>query len=203
MNKNGIVIGIVVVAILGIGVYFLSSGDRSVPNSNSGVSQFAGSQNDPGLSNPGETSSTDPINNAVEESGQKLALDETAGIENDPEAEQVVNGQDEDNESETENTSDYENGTYSATGTYTAPPGQEEIEISITLENGIITDTEFTGLSQNATSQRYQGIFAENYEELVIGQPIDEVELDKVAGSSLTPGGFNEALQQVRSEAQV
>ena len=36
---------------------------------------------------------------------------------------------------------------------------------------------------------------------LIVGKDIDEVSLDKVAGSSLTSGGFNAAVESIKSDA--
>ncbi len=37
---------------------------------------------------------------------------------------------------------------------------------------------------------------------VVVGKKIDEVQLTKVAGSSLTPKGFMDALEKVKTEAK-
>ncbi len=100
-------------------------------------------------------------------------------------------------------TSQYQDGKYTQTGTYTSPAGPEEIDITITLENDVITAAKVVALATNPASKRYQEQFVSGFEEQVIGKPIDEVELDVVAGSSLTPKGFNEALQNImREQAQ-
>jgi uncharacterized protein with FMN-binding domain len=98
-------------------------------------------------------------------------------------------------------TSDYRDGTYSATGSYVSPGGRESIELTVTIENGIITSTQ---LQQNATdreAREYQAAFASGYSELVVGKNVDEVSLSRVAGSSLTSNGFNNALDQIKDDA--
>lgn len=52
-------------------------------------------------------------------------------------------------------------------------------------------------------SARFQDLFAQNYKPLVIGKNIDEVQLGKVSGSSLTPMGFNDALAKIKTQAQI
>ncbi len=96
----------------------------------------------------------------------------------------------------------YKNGAYNATGTYTTPGGQREVEVELTLTDGAISDITVTPKADDATSQRFQGEFAENYKQMVLGKNIDEVVLTKVSGSSLTPKGFNDALEQIRVEAK-
>ena len=96
----------------------------------------------------------------------------------------------------------YKNGTYNEVGNYVSPGGPREVKVRVTLQNGVIADTEFEGLATDPTSQRFQGEFAENYESMVVGKSIDEVELSKVAGSSLTPIGFNDALEKIKAQAR-
>lgn len=96
----------------------------------------------------------------------------------------------------------YKDGTYTSTGTYTSPAGQEEVEVTVTLADGVISDVQFVGKAVNEKSVFMQGVFSENYQPLVLGKNIDEVKLDKVSGSSLTPKGFNNALETIKAEAK-
>lgn len=43
--------------------------------------------------------------------------------------------------------------------------------------------------------------FADAVQAVVVGRDIDEVHVDKLAGSSRTPDGFNAALEQIKAEA--
>ena len=95
----------------------------------------------------------------------------------------------------------YKDGTFTAPGKYDTHAGPEEITITITLKDGIITDTQFQGTPVAKMSQRFMDAFSNNYKTLVIGKKIDEVHLDKVSGSSLTPIGFNNALEKIKQEA--
>lgn len=97
---------------------------------------------------------------------------------------------------------EYTDGTYTAEGMYTSPAGPENVNVTVTLADGVIEDVEFEGLTENETSMRYQGLFAEGYKAMVVGKSIDEVQLDKVSGSSLTPKGFNDAISKIKAEAQ-
>lgn len=97
----------------------------------------------------------------------------------------------------------YKDGTYKGTGNYTSPAQEEEVDITITLENGVVTDATFDGKATNETSMKMQGLFSEGFKEEVVGKPIDEIDLTVVNGSSLTPQGFMDALDQVKAEAKV
>jgi len=98
--------------------------------------------------------------------------------------------------------SSYNDGTYEATGSYSYHSGTEEIGVTVTLANGIIEDVEVEQLAKAPTSKTMQADFAANYKTEVVGMNIDDVKLGKVSGSSLTPNGFNDALEQIKTEAQ-
>jgi hypothetical protein len=95
----------------------------------------------------------------------------------------------------------YADGTYSAEGSYRTPESTETINVTITLENDVITAVEVSGDPQAPQSEQYQGRFIGGISDEVVGRSIDEVSVSRVAGSSLTSGGFNEALDTIRSEA--
>lgn len=102
----------------------------------------------------------------------------------------------------TTNANMYKDGTYTADGTYVSPGGPRDIGVTITLANGLITDTTTEVRATDATSKRLQQEFADNYKQMVVGKSIDEVNLTKVSGSSLTPKGFNDALTKIKTEAK-
>jgi uncharacterized protein with FMN-binding domain len=98
-------------------------------------------------------------------------------------------------------TSAYADGTYTAEGSYRTPETNETIEVTITLESDVITAVEVSGDPQAAQSQQYQGRFIGGISDEVVGKNIDEISVSRVAGSSLTSGGFNDALETIKSEA--
>jgi hypothetical protein len=95
----------------------------------------------------------------------------------------------------------YKSGTYMATGGYLSPGGQESVDVEVTLSGDTITAATVTPHAATSTSTQYQGEFVANFKALVVGKDIDEVKLSRVAGSSLTSGGFNEALDKIKLEA--
>ena len=97
--------------------------------------------------------------------------------------------------------STYADGTYTATGSYSSPGGTETISISLTLSDDVITAATAEGEATGGPSSQYQGEFEENFAALIVGKDIDDVSLDKVAGSSLTSGGFNAAVETIKSDA--
>ena len=96
----------------------------------------------------------------------------------------------------------YKDGVYTVDGQYVSPGGQEEIGVSLTLKDGMITDAVVTPKATRPISVKMQGVFSENYKPLVVGKSIDEVTLDVVSGSSLTPKGFNDAVTKIKEQAK-
>lgn len=96
----------------------------------------------------------------------------------------------------------YRNGKYSAKGAYQSPAQMEEVEVTLTITDGVITSGEFISKATHPTSKKLQGMFAEGFEEAVVGKNIDEVNLTVVNGSSLTPKGFMDALSKIKTQAQ-
>jgi type II secretory pathway pseudopilin PulG len=98
-------------------------------------------------------------------------------------------------------TATYKDGTYDATGTYISPGGQESIAVELTLTNNVITAISATPKAASGESSQYQGEFISGYKSLVVGKNINDVKLSRVAGSSLTSTGFNDAIEQIKTES--
>lgn len=148
-----------------------------------GVSVFL--SNSGNTENPGDsvTDTTDSINN----SSEIVAKDEKATEEETVADSSVM----------------YTDGTYDAVGTYTSPAGEEEIDVSLTIEDNVIVDVVVTSDPSNATTKNYQSKFKEGVAGVVVGQKIDEVAFEgNINGSSLTPQGFLNALEMIKAQAQ-
>lgn len=97
----------------------------------------------------------------------------------------------------------YKDGTYSANVSYQSPGGPNGLGVSVTLVSDIITDVSITEGANDTISQKFQDQFAEGYKVLVVGKNIDDVQLGKISGSSLTPKAFNDALNAIKTQAEV
>ena len=95
----------------------------------------------------------------------------------------------------------YTDGTYSAEGQYATPESVETVDVTITLADDVITAVEVTGDPQARESQEYQSRFIGGIQDEVVGKNIDEISVSRVAGSSLTSGGFNQAVESIKTEA--
>ena len=98
-------------------------------------------------------------------------------------------------------TGDYSDGTYTADGSYQTPETVESISVTLTLADGVVTEVEVTGDPQARESEQYQGQFIEGISDEVVGKSLDELNVSRVAGSSLTSGGFNEAVESIKEQA--
>ena len=98
--------------------------------------------------------------------------------------------------------SGFKDGTYTATAEYATPEATENIKVSVTLKNGIVTDTSSTASMQSRESREYATQFAQNYKSYVVGKSVASIKLSRVSGSSLTSQGFNDAIAQNQTQAK-
>lgn len=94
-------------------------------------------------------------------------------------------------------------GEYDAEGSYQTPGGTQSVEVEMTLEaDGTITAVEVDPQADGGNSAMFQKKFAGGISDEIVGQKVTELDVDKVAGSSLTSGGFNAAVEQIVADAQ-
>jgi uncharacterized protein with FMN-binding domain len=99
-------------------------------------------------------------------------------------------------------TGSYKDGTYSADGKYTSPNGIETVGVELTLASGAVSDVKITPHPSNPNTRKFQGEFASGIQAQVVGKKLDEIKVSKVAGSSLTSGGFNRAVADIKTQSQ-
>lgn len=108
-----------------------------------------------------------------------------------------------DTSAETSESGTYTAGTYDAEGSYSTPGGQQSVAVEVTIEaDGTITDVEVTPQAESGNSAEFQEEFADGIADQVVGKKIDDLDVSKVSGSSLTSGGFNAAIEEILAEAQ-
>ncbi|WP_193596514.1 FMN-binding protein [Microbacterium sp. YJN-G] len=103
----------------------------------------------------------------------------------------------------TDATAPYTDGTYTAEGAYRTPETVETISVTLTLEDDVVTDVEVVGDPIAPETTKYQGQFIAGIADVVVGKKLDELQVDRVAGSSLTSGGFDQAVVKIKDEAAV
>lgn len=122
----------------------------------------------------------------------------TAGAEQAPAA---TSGSGSSSGSSGSGSSQYADGTYSAEGSYTTPETTETVDVTVTLAGGTITDVQVSGEPKAPQTEQYQSRFIGGISGEVVGKSIDDISVSRVAGSSLTSGGFNEAIEKIKAEA--
>lgn len=93
----------------------------------------------------------------------------------------------------------YADGTYTARGWYGSLPSS--ITVTVTLARGVITRVGVQTHATDPTSLDYQRRFAAAVPRVVVGRPVGEVRVGRLAGSSGTPNGFNDALEKIKRQA--
>lgn len=99
-------------------------------------------------------------------------------------------------------TGSYQDGIYSADGNYVSPNGTETVGVKLTLAGGAVSDVEITPHPSNPNTRKFQGEFASGIKSQIVGKKLDEIKVSKVAGSSLTSGGFNQAVEKIKESAK-
>lgn len=95
----------------------------------------------------------------------------------------------------------YKDGSYSADGNYVSPNGTETVGVTLTLAGGTVSDVQITQHPSNPNTRKFQGEFAGGIQSQVVGKSLEEIKVSKVAGSSLTSGGFNQAVEKIKVDA--
>lgn len=104
----------------------------------------------------------------------------------------------------TSSSTSYKNGTYTATGQFYTPEGIEQIGVTVDLTGDKITRVSIDSSSiQSRTSYEYTALFAENIASIVVGKNINDANVSYVSGASLTPLGFDNALQTIENNAKL
>jgi hypothetical protein len=104
--------------------------------------------------------------------------------------------------STSDDSSTYKDGTYSADGSYVSPGGEEEIAVTITVKNDLITAVSVRTVAADAEAAQYEAQFASGISAVAVGKDLGTLNVGTVAGSSLTSHGFDVALSTIRSKAQ-
>lgn len=96
----------------------------------------------------------------------------------------------------------YTDGTYTEDGSYISPAGEQTVTVKVTLAGDQVTAITVTPHATDPTAQEYQAMFVQGIAAVVVGKDIDELNVSRVAGSSLTSGGFNKAIDAIKTDAQ-
>jgi hypothetical protein len=96
----------------------------------------------------------------------------------------------------------YKDGSYTEQGTYASPGGQEVISVALTLKSNIVTAVTVKTVKADPTATTYEAMFESGIGAVVVGKNINTLNVSRVAGSSLTSLGFNNALTKIKADAK-
>ena len=99
------------------------------------------------------------------------------------------------------NTTVFKDGSYSQSADYDTPGGTESIGVSISIKDGVVTDSTVQNKANNRDSEEYQAAFVQSYKTYVVGKKISDLNLSRISGSSLTSDGFNAAIDMIKTQA--
>jgi uncharacterized protein with FMN-binding domain len=93
----------------------------------------------------------------------------------------------------------YADGEYAATGWYGGLPSHQDV--TLTVDDDVVTGVQITTPAEDETSLGYQQRFAEALPGAIVGRSLDEIAVDRLAGSSGCSEGFMDALAKIKAQA--
>lgn len=73
----------------------------------------------------------------------------------------------------------------------------------LTVKDQNVTAVEIVGHPFTSISKKHQNDFAKAVPDVVVGKPLKDLKVDKLAGASWTSEAFNKALEVARQEASI
>lgn len=101
----------------------------------------------------------------------------------------------------TATTYNYKNGTYTTRTNYKTPDRDTyTMDVTVTVVNDVVTATNVI-FDQRAQKDSFVKRFDGAYESYVINKDLDNISLSRIAGASLTTKAFNNALIDIKTQA--
>ncbi|MBP6881420.1 MAG: hypothetical protein KBC35_02235 [Candidatus Pacebacteria bacterium] len=94
----------------------------------------------------------------------------------------------------------YRNGTYSSQISFRTPEGTYSMDVTMTMNNDVITSTDIV-FDSKAARDGYTKRFNTSYQTYVIGKNLDTLNLSRIAGASLTTDAFKKAITEIKTQA--
>ena len=96
----------------------------------------------------------------------------------------------------------FKDGTYNADATYRTPVmSKYKINVALQVTGGVVTNSTVT-YADGAEKDPNAKHFEEAYKTEVVGKKLNDINLSRVGGASLTTGAFNQALTVIKTQAQ-
>lgn len=98
--------------------------------------------------------------------------------------------------------SGFTDGTFTKTAGYQTPGGPETVTVKMQLRSGVVAAVAVTGSEGTPNAKHYVEAFAGGVGNQVVGKKIAGLKVGAIAGSSLTPSGFNAAVAKIAAAAK-
>ena len=98
----------------------------------------------------------------------------------------------------------YADGQYAASESYGVVDGvieEDSIDVTATLQGGVITDVSVTGHPLLTQSHDYMQGFVNEISGAVVGRSVEDAHVTALAGASKTSDAFNDAIDDIASQA--
>ena len=98
----------------------------------------------------------------------------------------------------------YADGQYAASESYGVVDGvieEDSIDVTATLQGGVITDVSVTGHPLLTQSHDYMQGFVNEISGAVVGRSVEDAHVTALAGASKTSNAFNDAIDDIASQA--
>lgn len=96
----------------------------------------------------------------------------------------------------------YADGSYAEMATYVNPVGVEhEITVELTLKNDVVTAADVLYNGETTPTDPNHKRFDDAYQAEVVGKALEDIDLSRTGGASLTTGAFNVALAEIKADA--
>jgi hypothetical protein len=96
----------------------------------------------------------------------------------------------------------YKDGEYTEQGAYNSPGGPELISVDLTIKSNAVSAVVVKTVKADPTATQYEKLFEQGISKAIVGKQINELNVSRVGGSSLTSMGFNDALDKIKSSAK-
>ena len=93
--------------------------------------------------------------------------------------------------SDKQDTGNYADGDYSINGQY-GPVGEDTIDVHLTVKDQNVTAVKIVGHPFTSISKKHQNDFAKAVPDAVVGKPLKDLKVDKLAGASWTSEAFKD-----------
>jgi uncharacterized protein with FMN-binding domain len=99
-------------------------------------------------------------------------------------------------------TGSYKDGQYTTTQDYKVPGDTNSLQITLTLQNDLVTDVTAVNTIADKDSSKYDNNFKAAYKAAAVGKNLKDLNSIFISGASLTSGAFQKAIADIQNQAK-